>query len=145
MISIQDALTGTQDTKLNEYDFSGEREAEYEYNESLALGQYYEDEIEFTEYDEDYEPHGFITEKHKKTLKKWLADKRNWSDSRLHGLGRGFEEGAKLVTVEGDGNCFFTSVSVALTCNKDNPTGTVAGHEEIRQRSCDWIEKNRNG
>ena len=144
MISIQDALTGIQDTKLNEYSFSEKREEYQQYNESLALGQYYEDEVEYSEYDEDYEPHGFITEKHKKILKKWLADKRNWSDSRLHGLGRGYEEGAKLVTVEGDGNCFFSSVSVNLTANKEDPTGTVAGHDELRQRCCDWIEKNRN-
>ena len=37
-----------------------------------------------------------------------------------------------------------SSVSVNLTANKENPTGTVAGHDELRQRCCDWIEKNRN-
>ena len=62
----------------------------------------------------------------------------------MKGLGKGFEGGAKLVPIEGDGNCFFSSVSTALTFSRDVPFGTPDKHNEIRQKVCDWIEKERN-
>ena len=58
------------------------------------------------------------------TLPRWV--------SKMKGLGRGFEGGATFVHSKGDGNCFFRSVSTALTFSKECPLGTQDLHDELR-------------
>ena len=93
--------------------------------------------------DDSYKPTGIMEEEHKETLIAWLADKSNWA--AMKGLGKGFEGGAKFVPIEGDGNCFFSSVSTALSFSRDTPFGTPDKHNQIRQKCADWIEKERKG
>lgn len=91
--------------------------------------------------EEEEEPHGFMHDKDKKFLREWLADPKKWNKISL---GQGYEGGAKLVTVEGDGNCFFSSVSTHITASKGMPDGTTKRAYELRQKACDWIVKNKS-
>ena len=130
-----------QDIGMNYADLSGEPQPQVEYNAKTGVAEYYEEELVYSE-DEDFQPTGIMEHEHKETLQAWLADKNNWA--KMKGLGKGFEGGAKLVPIEGDGNCFFSSVSTALTFNRENPYGTPDQHNDIRQKCCDWIEKEKN-
>ena len=126
---------------MNYAELSGEPQPQVEYNAKTGVAEYYEEELVYSE-DEDFQPTGIMEHEHKETLQAWLADKNNWA--KMKGLGKGFEGGAKLVPIEGDGNCFFSSVSTALTFNRENPYGTPDQHNDIRKKCCDWIEKEKN-
>lgn len=72
-----------------------------------------------------------------------MADKARWK--RLRGLGKGFEGGAKFVPAAPDGNCMFNSISISNTASKALPYGSDEHHNEVRQKCCDYIVKERNG
>ena len=126
---------------MNYAGLAGEEQKE-ETKEGAADFEYYEEDEEVVSDDERYEPCCQLTDEHKETVKAWLADKDMWK--KMKGLGRGFEGGAKFVPILGDGNCLFSSVSTAMTFSKENPFGTPDKHNEIRQKACDWIVKEKD-
>ena len=105
---------------------------------------YYEEEDVSTYDSDDDELCGLISDADKKKLKEWCADVNNWKRmSRIQG--RGFEGGARFVPCKPDGNCMFNGISVIKTASKELPSGTDKHHDEIRQKACDWIVKERHG
>ena len=141
MMSLANAHKNMMNMGMNYADLSGEPQIKVEYSDKSGGMEYYEEEEVISE-DDEFQPTGIMDEDHKETLKEWLADKSNWA--KMKGLGKGFEGGAKFVPIEGDGNCFFSSVSTALTYSRDNPFGSTAKHNEIRQKCCDWIEREKD-
>ena len=73
-------------------------------------------------------------------LEEWLANRRNFSDLDYKYAKR-FDNGARLVPVKGDGNCFFYACSIQLTACKDNKFGSTEMHDALRQKVCDHIVK----
>ena len=142
MMNFQDSLTGNLNFEIESAELSDEPELKVVYGADGEILGYFDGRDALIEEEEEYEPHGFMAPKHKEYLQQWLADKRNWE--RLRILGQDFQDGARLVTIEGDGNCFFSSVSTALTYCKEKPNGTPDRHNELRQSCCDWIEKNKD-
>ena len=103
----------------------------------------YDEEAEVSYDEETEEECCLITDAQKATLKEFLLDKKRWK--KLKGLGRGFEGGAKFVPASPDGNCMFNAISIFNTASKALPNGTDKHHNEVRQKCCDYIVKERNG
>ena len=59
--------------------------------------------------------------------------------------GRALENGARFVAAKPDGNCMFNAISIFNTASAALPDGTDRHHDVIRQKTCDYIVKERNG
>ena len=80
-----------------------------------------------------------MTDREHNNVKQWLTNKNHFNALR-DDLGADFaEKGARFVPICGDGNCFFSAVSVSITACKEKPFGTKNKHDELRQNVCDFI------
>ena len=154
MVSTEVAHNQVTDAGLNYVDLVGDNfgqpfQANREERKSFVSEEEevsdfeYADETDFSYEEETEELCGLITEKQKVTLKKYLLKKEPWRE--LNGLGRRFDGGGKFVAAKPDGNCMFNAVSINNTASKDLPNGTDKYHDEIRQKCCDYIVKERKG
>lgn len=110
---------------------SAPKEEEYDSEEEVKAEEPFEfiedDDEEYDSEEEcDWTEYAYISEAQKKTLQNHLMKKDTWT--KMKGLGKGFENGAKFVPIAGDGNCFWNAVSTYLTANKNCPEGTSNQH-----------------
>lgn len=114
--------------------------------EIISTESEYDEEAESDDEDEwmrannqPYPHHTFMTDKQKQTVSQWLTSKNHFTALRDN-LGADFaDKGARFVPICGDGNCFFSAVSVSITACKEKPFGTKTMHDELRQKVCDYI------
>lgn len=85
-----------------------------------------------------YPYHTYMEDSEQAYVTKWLTNQAHFNALRDN-LGADFKQGARFVPICGDGNCFFSAVSVSLTACKEKPFGTKAMHSSLRKRVCDFI------
>ena len=114
----------------------------------VEVVEYYDEEWYYEEayegqHDQPYPFHTYMEKSELAFLKNWLANPINFL-SIQDDLAADFTHGAKFVPICGDGNCFFSAVSVSLTAGNEKKFGTKRLHNELRQKTVDHLVKQQN-